>query len=103
MAVCLPTTSRVTPLCVVWPTRPNFSSLSMLDLVGQTTLCAVCLGKPHSLVISHLRASGNDSHNWILNSLFVMQHTYVYNTNEASSELCLLRTYVCMLVALVVQ
>ena len=60
VVVCPPTTSRVTPLCVVWPARPNFSSLSVLDLAGQTALCAVCLGKPQSLVISHLQASGND-------------------------------------------
>ena len=66
-----------------------------MDLAGQTTLRAVCLGKPHSLVISHSRAGGNDSHGWILNSLFVMQHTYVYNTKEVPSELRLLRTYIC--------
>ena len=90
VVVCPPSTSRVTPLCVVWPTRPNFSSLSMLDLAGQTTLCVVCLGKPQSLVISHLQASGNDS--FFEQSL--CSATDIYNTNAASPQLRLLCTYV---------
>ena len=90
VVVCPPSTSRVTPLYVVWPARPNFSSLSMLDLAGQTTLCAVCLGKPQSLVISHLQASGNDS--FFEQSLCYA--TDIYNTNAALPQLRLLCTYV---------
>ena len=62
----------------------------MLDLAGQTTLCAVCLGKPQSLVISHLQASGNDS--FFEQSL--CSATDIYNTNEALPQLRLLCTYV---------